>query len=620
MHPLLRKELRSMRPFLALVLLFLFLDLAFFLFSEIPDQYPLAKLLGEDTDGDQQLNFVLAFALASGLLVREKDEGTLAFLEALPVTRARVFFSKFLLAFAIISVLPVVDGFLHILIYLCSRTSLEHVSQLPRLLRETFLGVVSCFVYVSFGLAFSFLRRFSLLALGLVVCLYLLLSELRVPYVSLFNIFDLVDPLRPGPAWSLPGLKLGVHLAIGALCLAASYGCFLGSSEFSTQARRGRRALVLLGATASIIGVALWIGLGAWFISKIAEEPSGTVRFKPWPKATANTERYRFLYPENESALVDGLLPQADRVESKVRQFLQSRPIPLIEADLTGSAPHTAGTAHWKKVNIQLFGLGGSLSNLLAVLAHETTHVYLEFATDSKVSDHFRSTRFFHEGLASYIEHRFFRSTNELHRLRQVAALARSRDQVRFAELCDDLVLSRRRDPDLVYPLGEAFVAAVVARFGDAAPAAILRAFARPGAPPDLTGVALWQDVLQAAGYTLAAVEDAWINLLSQEATEHQVFLNSLPRLRASARRQNAQVRVRVSYEGTAPGEVVCRFRREAADASEHFVYASEQDENEFSVDIAHFPEGRFWFQLGWHVPGASQTLYEDWVQVSSIR
>ena len=44
-HPLLRKEIRSLVPFLGLVLFFNLLDWADEFLTKFPDQYPLAKLL-----------------------------------------------------------------------------------------------------------------------------------------------------------------------------------------------------------------------------------------------------------------------------------------------------------------------------------------------------------------------------------------------------------------------------------------------------------------------------------------------------------------------------------------------------------------------------------------------
>ena len=178
MRSLFRKELRSLAPFLALVLFFEALNWVFMFLTEFPDQYPLSKILHSE-DGGQVLMFVVAFALASGLLVRERDEGTLAFLDALPVSRARVFFIKFVLALGILWLLPLGDLLLETLLYAWSRTSLEGHSQWSLLVTETLLDSASCFVYFSLGLVLSFLRRFSLLVMGLLICTYLLLQELH---------------------------------------------------------------------------------------------------------------------------------------------------------------------------------------------------------------------------------------------------------------------------------------------------------------------------------------------------------------------------------------------------------------------------------------------------------
>src|SRR5690242_10311335 len=62
----------------------------------------------------------------------------------------------------------------------------------------------------------------------------------------------------------------------------------------------------------------------------------------------------------------------------------------------------------------------------------------------------------------------------------------RQRHEVEFEELVDVRLLQRRRDPNLVYPLGEVSVAALVDRYGDQAPARLLRAFARKDRPPQL--------------------------------------------------------------------------------------------------------------------------------------
>ena len=53
-HPLLRKELRSLVPFVGLVLFFNLLSWGDDLLTKFPDQYPLAKLFSES--GSEQIS------------------------------------------------------------------------------------------------------------------------------------------------------------------------------------------------------------------------------------------------------------------------------------------------------------------------------------------------------------------------------------------------------------------------------------------------------------------------------------------------------------------------------------------------------------------------------------
>ena len=93
MGTLLRKELRSLRPFLGLVLFVEALSAVDELTTRQPDLRPLAVTIGEDiasASESRYLMFILSLALAAGLLVREHDEGTLEFLDSLPLSRSRV--------------------------------------------------------------------------------------------------------------------------------------------------------------------------------------------------------------------------------------------------------------------------------------------------------------------------------------------------------------------------------------------------------------------------------------------------------------------------------------------------------------------------------------------------
>jgi ABC-type transport system involved in multi-copper enzyme maturation permease subunit len=617
---LLRKELNSLRPFLALVLFFALLNWVFLFLAEFPDQYPLSKLISEEARlASQVIICIMALALAAGLLVREQDEGTLAFLDALPVSRTRVFSAKCLLALGVLWLLPLSELIFNTLTHAWSRTSLETRFHWDLLLTAALLDAASCFIYLSVGLALSFLRRFSLLVMGLLVWAYLLLREFQVPFLSLFNPFTLGETVFHGQRWLLPTTQLAVQLGVGLACLSVAFGAFLAlgdpAQRLAERVKRSRGATVLGGLATALI-VATWLGLLVYAGVKFGDDSEGpSVSYAEWATSRAFSERYQFLYPENQSGLVSALLDQADRVEARVREFLGAQPIPRIVADLTGSGPHTAGQAHWKKVELDLARVGGDWTNVAAVLAHETAHVYLDQVSEGRLSDQFNATRFFHEGVASFVEYHLFRPTNQLAQLRRVAAVARARNEVKIEELLDDDALARRRDPDLVYPLGEVFVAALVQRYGEAALGRVVRSFARTNAPKGLQGLALWQDTLQACGYDLSAVMAGFFAELDRAVAAHRPFVESLPRLRGAVQREAGRLGVRAIYEGKDPGTLVCRFRPRADTPSRLYELVYAEDGKTFWVDRADYAERRYWYQLGWIVAKASQPIYEPWVE-----
>jgi ABC-type transport system involved in multi-copper enzyme maturation permease subunit len=619
-HPLLRKELRSLAPFLGLVLFFNLLSWAEPLVTKFPDQYPLAKLLSHD-EGDQVLLFLVAFALASSLLVRERDDGTLAFLDALPISRTRIFFTKTALALGVLWLVPLSDLVQKATLYYWSRNSLEPAVQWPPLLTCALLDAASAFVFLSFGLALSFLRRFSLLVLGVLISAYLFLQEWQTPFVPLFNIFSLSDPVYQARRWLFPSTKLAVQLSLAVVCLGIALGAFqmMGDAarRFAERARRGR-GVALIGGLAVALAVAVWIGLFVYWgeHNEGDNDTRATVKYANWRTGRARTAHYGFLYPENQGGLVSQLLDRADTVESRVRQFLGAQPIPWINADLTGSDPHTAGEAHWKQVQIDMTACD-NVDDLTAVFAHETTHVYIDHESENRIADDFNATRFFHEGLASYVEHHLFRAPDKLARSRRVAAALHSRHEVKFDELMDGDALARKRDPDLVYPLGEMFVAALVQRYGETAPGKVVRAFGRTGGPTGLKGAELWRDVLQSWGGNLSEVEDVFFQLLDQSVTEQKEFIASLPRLRGAVQRDSNYIRIRATYEGPAPGKIVCRLRPDAETPERLYEYAVEKEPGLFRVNRAYFSERSFWYQLGWRSADASQPIYEPWVETT---
>ncbi|MDG2125354.1 MAG: ABC transporter permease subunit, partial [Verrucomicrobiales bacterium] len=101
MTGLMWKEFMALRAFFGLVVGLFFFFVLLTLATEFPDEQTL-EIMWESPAEIASVFGVIALIVSMGLLVREREEGTLGFLDALPVTRVRVFWAKWLVALGIL--------------------------------------------------------------------------------------------------------------------------------------------------------------------------------------------------------------------------------------------------------------------------------------------------------------------------------------------------------------------------------------------------------------------------------------------------------------------------------------------------------------------------------------
>ena len=278
------------------------------------------------------------------------------------------------------------------------------------------------------------------------------------------------------------------------------------------------------------------------------------------------------------------------------------------------------GTANWKRVNLNL-AHGDSADELDAILGHETTHVYIDVLSESRMAEKFNSTRWFHEGLASYVEHRFFRPPDAVKKLRRLAAAAHKRKSAEWDDLVDNTEWSRRRDSNLAYPLGEVFVHVLVQEHGDTAPARLLRAAGRKNLPENLAGVTLWRDLFQHCGWDLATTVDGYYAFLRALAEgEFREFVESLPRVSGRVSNDDGEITIEPIVRGELPAgcRVVCQLRRQSGDSEPDFIQPR-RDGEVFRASRSSLPGGTFWYQLGIKSPLTDLPVFEEW-QKANVR
>jgi hypothetical protein len=625
MRPLVAKELRDQRPFLWLALFFLGAEVLGTLWTDPLGFSPFASTfpLRFKADGDLSvLTFILAFALGSGLLVREQDDRTLEFLDALPTSRWSLFGVKLLVALGTVLVYPLGLSLWMLVQHALARTSLDPGLHLDVLAVGSVLRVAQALTVLALALALAPLRRLCWTALATLMLAQSILQE-RVPWLSALNPFRLTAPEFEGTRWRWPVEALGLQLSVAAVLLALALAQFLGVGERLVGSMQRRLQGSWMGTLATLTTVGLFLvvlvrvfdsdGDEAEAQAGKGEEP--TVEFPSARTAQSDTRHYQFTYPANLHKRAEPLLDGADGVFEQVRGFLGVEAGAVIRADLGGSARHTAGTAYWNTLRLNLAGLSGR-EEALGVLRHETTHVLAQRLTGVDAAPRLSSMRLLSEGLATYVEHRFIEGSVEAEEYQLIAAAARARREVKTEELLDLERLAVERDENWVYPLGRAFIEVLVRRHGDGAPARVLTALGRKDAPEGLEGALAWQDAFQTAGIDLSQVFDDFFAYLDEQAELRADVIDALPRPRGALERKPGRVGIRAVVDGPLPEgwKVVCRFRPEETSESQevdgpypglgpHWRKASE------------LSEGKLWYQLGLKGPRGF-VLYEPWTML----
>ncbi|MDJ0840052.1 MAG: ABC transporter permease [Acidobacteriota bacterium] len=623
------KEWHNLRPFWYLVLFLFGADLLFVPLTDFPDQNLLTLQFDLISRNDwieySVIIFFTCYALTSGLLVREQDMDTIRFLDALPTSRTRIFIVKLLLAFVVLFSGPLVEALVSLGFHLLSRDSLNHGFHWPLIGAALFLHALQILVFLSVGLVLSFLRRFNWLLTALLVFTYILVHR-EFPEVEVINPLTLVRPVLEGYTWVIPWDAVKFQSCLAAVLLLSSWYLFQGAGfKISLALDRwrahwpGRIALGCAG-TLAVFG---WIGLVGYLIW--LEDPDTDDDAEPvyvdWRTHRVFADPYVFHIPANLESRAREMIDAAPEIHNTVRDFFQAESLTEIPVDATAPAgPHTAGLAFGKLIRLNLGALVSlSPAELKQTLGHETTHVYIESLSNRRMSQSFRYTRFLHEGLAEYLEHRFFgHEGDELDGLNLQACLVYQRKELELEDMFDNNRLTARHDANLVYSLGERFVAALVFRYGDRAPGNILRAMARDDAPKDLEGLTLWRDTFRAAGYNFDEVANNFYDLLDRDSERLKERISSIPRVYGSLEEEAGVLIIRPHLEFPFEGEIICRVRQHTDSAVDEYKELKPDEDGLFLVSKQQYPALQY--QLGIRDPQTGHPIYQPWQYTTQER
>jgi hypothetical protein len=609
---LIRKELRGQWPFLFLGLALLVIDVLELL-SEQWDLKRLSSTFYEFNSFFFIFQFFISFAVGSGLLIREIDDGTLAFLDGLPLTRARAFTTKIVTATAVLLCYPLGHLVLLSVLHLTARESLDydlHVSLIAATIAPIVLMTA---VGLTCGLLLGFLRSLAWMVLALLAIALKLLSS-AWPRFSALNPVDALMTNLVGAH-----LKLPIESITAQCCIVLLSG--LSAFWFFRDAGADRRRLQLvlsrplISATVTIATIATLFGAIFLYEKSHGEEGArqatasspSTAQFKPAAPGHSQTSHYTFSYPARQAEPVQLLLLHADEVFSNVAVQLNIDGGSAIDVDLSGSEANTEGTAFFDR--IRMFP-GGEAP--LSVLAHETTHVFASRLAGGKNERELTKMQAFNEGLAHWVEQTLEAKTgvSDLDKLQ--AAIVSHRHMASARQLSDMDALARDVDRNLVYPLGAVVVDALIRRYGADAPKTVLLTLGRADFPRDLEGYSLWQAAFQLSGFDLTLVFDDYARLLKEWELKSTALIADLPRPRGSLVRSDDFVGVAVRLDAALPAgsRAVVRFRPRSDSPLRDYVTRSTKDDVAWQP-INSIANEKVCFQPGISTKGI--VIYEIW-------
>lgn len=541
MIPLYLKELRTLVPLQILLILTNSGDVLYRPLVERLDEQAWTDISSYIEPGEGAALgvglMILALLVAFSLLPREHEERTIEFLYSLPVSRWRIFLAKAAAGATVLVVgcvvLQVTDGLLQSpnrQSYLGEQWRLGLAAQMA-LLQSAFALCVLCH-----GLLLSFWRRLGLIPYAIAGWIILSLERVSPSFAPL-NMMNLLALEYEGRRLVMPWDELALHGAVALAAFFAAFALWMGRGEWFTALweRLRRRAwgkLSLGCATVMVVVAFTGLVLSLWGGEEMdrLDEPGQAPPERSFQRATATTERFEFTYPDNLRGRAQVLIAEADRLHERLRARLGAEEGDRVVVDLTEQSPHHEGITAWTTMRVGLVGEPDD-ARLRRIFVHELVHAFQFQLTDRRLADNGRAVRFFAEGSAEYYAQELVPDAQARRALRRTAVASWRRHQVRFQTLADDVELTARLDPLLVYTLGESWTAALVEACGPEAPGRVLRAIGRSGAPRDLAPPAFWRDTMQAAECDLEQVLGVWEGLLAEEAEAEADFLEALPRL-----------------------------------------------------------------------------------------
>lgn len=567
---------------------------------------------------EAMLVLLLAFTLGASLLARELEDGTLAFLDGLPLRRRDVFLSKLVVAGACLSLFAVVEPVAGWLLHATLRHSVAEPVPAATLAALVLRYAVLVAAGLGLGLLCGFVRNLAW-ALFAMACAAVMLLRSAWPRAA-----AAIDPTGlVADGWSTQGFggeTAWTVLGLTLTCLALAYGLFAhaGGVTMARLARLGERRGVV---PAMYVGAIILVCVGAYEGRDAPGPGAGDSGLASAGQAASTgapaarkvvTAHYVFNVPAG-LAVEDSDLKAADGAFDKALKalVLTLRGAGPIDVDLAGSVENTDGVAAQDRIRLNVH------PGWENTLVHETVHVIAATVAGPQHRTELQRMRVFNEGLARWAEPERRSSAQQRREDDLAVATAFRRRQLGQDNLLDADALARDLDWELVYPLGARLVDVLVARYGNNAPVLLLAALNQSAFPRDLKGYALYRSAFQLAGFDINLVLNDYALDLRRLDSQYAQAIDALPRPRGLLVREGGRTGIAVQLDRPAgsAARFHVRFRSRDDSAMQEIVVVRQLDKRAGRA-VAWAPPAqvvndKVCYQIG--VSTGAAVTYEPW-------
>lgn len=492
MMTLFRTEFRQLWPLAGLWLILEFLHTALLLFTTRLDESSYSELCEvycEPGVATSAIFIVLVIIVWIGwsLFPRDSDDGTLAHLQSLAVSRPQIFGAKVFAAFALIVCLFLFS----------SLTTYFYVWLNPQSIHGKFYASIETQQFLR-SLAFStivlchavFLSSFRLVGLVLYAVYFVVVGflESQLGDIGAWNLLNLLHVDYYGSTLLTNWTRFLIHGGVAVFLLWLAY---LRWMKREVSQHTARFSLDSPWITVPVMAL-LFLGL----IGGLKQHSDTTVAERNEAYDTLTTEHFRFVYLNNAAPYAEELAAGADDMLLRIAEYLDATPPPMIQTDLTANTSHVAGLAVHNRIRMRLRRVTGDEQNRF-VLAHETAHVFQSDMSNRQMKKVDSSLNFFIEGMAQQVAYTVEPNERERNINWIVGAVSADRHDIDFTDLVDSQAFGQKFDAELPYTLGDLWVNTMTEVCGHDSLGKFLTIIGADDAVLSLRGVDFWRQHLQ---------------------------------------------------------------------------------------------------------------------------